>query len=304
MNTSPLLPSIIIGLLFFPSILAQINRQYVVSNLCPSPINIFLAGEVVANLNHGDRLVQTDNVDASYWYTDANGGRYTGVGTTRAGFWLNNYELVKDAGQINTGMKVFPENPPTLANGTCAAAECENSNCTDAFIFPPPSFPLVGPNSPPLHFCGPAANITFDIQFCPTGVFPPNSGIEIHPLNTTKCVDVRGAQFANGTPVQIYDCNGTNAQKWFVVRGSTKVQLAGTNFCLDAGSSPANGVGLKIWQCFDNLPAQQWFFTNDSRIALENQGQCMDLTNGVQTNGNQLQTWKCTDADANQVWDV
>lgn len=37
--------------------------------------------------------------------------------------------------------------------------------------------------------------------------------------------------------VYSYDCNGTNAQKWLIDRGNTKVQVAGTNFCLDAGSS-------------------------------------------------------------------
>lgn len=36
-----------------------------------------------------------------------------------------------------------------------------------------------------------------------------------------------------------YDCNGTPAQIWTVTAdpGPTKLQLAGTNFCLDAGSS-------------------------------------------------------------------
>jgi Ricin-type beta-trefoil lectin domain len=29
-----------------------------------------------------------------------------------------------------------------------------------------------------------------------------------------KCLDVRGAGRADGTPVQIFDCNGTGAQKW------------------------------------------------------------------------------------------
>jgi len=33
-----------------------------------------------------------------------------------------------------------------------------------------------------------------------------------------------------------YDCNGTPAQKWIIQSGSTKVQLAGTNYCLDAGA--------------------------------------------------------------------
>ena len=33
-----------------------------------------------------------------------------------------------------------------------------------------------------------------------------------------------------------YDCNGTNAQKWIINRDTTSVQVAGTNYCLDAGS--------------------------------------------------------------------
>ncbi|KAF9495580.1 hypothetical protein BDN71DRAFT_1447228 [Pleurotus eryngii] len=61
-------------------------------------------------------------------------------------------------------------------------------------------------------------------------------------------------------------------------------------------------VGMKIWECFDNLPAQQWFLTVDDRIALENQGLCLDLINGNVTNGNQVQTWQCTDNDINQAW--
>ena len=39
-----------------------------------------------------------------------------------------------------------------------------------------------------------------------------------------------------------YDCNGTPAQNWDLVKGSTKVQLDGTDFCLDAGSSAYRGA--------------------------------------------------------------
>lgn len=136
-----------------------------------------------------------------------------------------------------------------------------------------------------------------------------------------------------------YDCNGTGAQRWVIKRGSTKVQVAGKNFCLDAGSgqcslqhaikprvlmsvvAPASGVGMKIWQCYDNLAAQKWSFTEDNRIALEGKGiiltvvscysgssdflssgQCLDLPNGVMVNSNQVQTWQCSDNNNNQVW--
>ncbi|KIM35510.1 carbohydrate-binding module family 13 protein [Hebeloma cylindrosporum] len=136
----------------------------------------------------------------------------------------------------------------------------------------------------------------------PNGRFAPTPDA-LHPNgNNKKCLDVRGAVFANGTPVQIYDCNQTPAQQWVIRRGNTRVRLAGTNFCLDAGSSPANGVELKIWECFSNLPAQEWVYTDDNRIALEGQGFCVDLTGGDLTNGNPVQEWKCTDFDANQIW--
>jgi len=129
------------------------------------------------------------------------------------------------------------------------------------------------------------------------------TGQALHPnYNTAKCMDVRGNVQENGTPVQIYDCNCTGAQKWIFQSGPTKVQLAGTNFCLDAGSDPADGVLMKIWQCYDGLPQQQWYITDDHRVALENEGLCLDLPNGITTNSNQLQTWECTDNDIYQVW--
>lgn len=125
----------------------------------------------------------------------------------------------------------------------------------------------------------------------------------LHPNgNAQKCLDVRGGIFQNGTPVQVFDCNNTPAQNWNIVLGQGHVQLAWTGFCLDAGSNPANGVGMKIWQCFDNLPAQDWFYTADDRVALTNQGFCLDLTDGNIANANQIQIWKCTDNDVNQVW--
>jgi len=92
-----------------------------------------------------------------------------------------------------------------------------------------------------------------------------------------------------------YDCNGSAAQVWAINKNDTKVQLSGTGFCLDAGSgqsdfststreffsplifvftcsAPANNVGMKIWTCYDNLPAQAWYYTEDNRIAVTGQG--------------------------------
>lgn len=117
-------------------------------------------------------------------------------------------------------------------NGICTVAECDNAACTDVFINDPPIFPPNASSPAPFHHCGQgsATNVAFDItyalftsrhgcrevlrlqltravynRFCPDGKFPPNTGIEIHPLtDDKKCLDVRGAQFENGTPVQMY----------------------------------------------------------------------------------------------------
>lgn len=71
---------------------------------------------------------------------------------------------------------------------------------------------------------------------------------------------------------------------------------------------------MKIWQCYDNLPAQQWFYTGDNRVALTNRGLCLDLTDGAcsfpvytdykgkKTNANVMQTWECTPGNTNQIW--
>ncbi|KAJ3516408.1 hypothetical protein NLJ89_g1150 [Agrocybe chaxingu] len=247
------------------------TRPYYVHNRCPRAINLFIGGALDQVIPAGGDVTKIANIGANFWYTDVNGGRFNGMGTTRAAFWGGLYWLIKDAGAINTGLTVAPRS----SQGFCTEVTCNDANCPDAFIgvpneFPPPTNSTTG--GPHSYFC-PYPNLTFDITFCPDGQLPPNPGIPIHPnANLLKCMDVRGAQFASGTAVQVYDCNDTPAQRWFITRGSTKVQLAGTNFCLDAGSSPANGVGLKIWQCYDNLPAQQWHYTDDNRIALEGQG--------------------------------
>lgn len=133
-----------------------------------------------------------------------------------------------------------------------------------------------------------ASASTSEVEFSPTAPRSKCSSNSFPPFNDD--VDFL-SQFYS------YDCNDTPAQSWVLTRGSTKVRLEGTNFCLDAGSStpfpftafiylliahlpilaPGNGVAMKLWQCFDDLPAQQWYYTNDNRIALEGQGSFVDL---------------------------
>jgi len=61
-------------------------------------------------------------------------------------------------------------------------------------------------------------------------------------------MDVTSASTASGAKVQLYDCNGSAAQKWTVSNG--ELVNTGSGKCLDAtGNSSANGTQLQIWTC-------------------------------------------------------
>ncbi|GAA1926690.1 hypothetical protein GCM10009753_70250 [Streptantibioticus ferralitis] len=71
------------------------------------------------------------------------------------------------------------------------------------------------------------------------------------------CMDVTSAGTANGTRVQLHDCNGTGSQVW--QRGSNgSLVNPQSGRCLDAtGPSSANGTRPQTWDC-TGAANQQW----------------------------------------------
>jgi beta-glucanase (GH16 family) len=115
-----------------------------------------------------------------------------------------------------------------------------------------------------------------------------------------KCVDVAGANPANGTPVQLYDCNGTAAQEWTVGSDGT-VRALGK--CLDVtGNGTADGSTVQLWDCTGG-PNQQWTVTGAHDIVNPQANKCLDVTDNNAANGTRLQIWTCT-GGANQKWTV
>jgi glucosylceramidase len=115
-----------------------------------------------------------------------------------------------------------------------------------------------------------------------------------------KCVDVAGANAANGTAVQLYGCNGSAAQRWTVGADGT-VRALGK--CLDVtGNSTANGAKVQIWDCTGG-PNQQWTYTGGGDLVNPQAGKCLDVTDNNAGDGARLQIWDCTGA-ANQKWTV
>ncbi|MER5887966.1 ricin-type beta-trefoil lectin domain protein [Streptomyces sp. NPDC001941] len=115
-----------------------------------------------------------------------------------------------------------------------------------------------------------------------------------------KCVDVAGANPADGTAVQLYDCNGTAAQTWDVGADGT-VRALGK--CLDVASGgTANGTRVRLYAC-NGSAAQRWTANAARDLVNPQSGKCLDATGNSSANGTPLQIWSCTGA-ANQKWTV
>jgi chitinase len=113
-----------------------------------------------------------------------------------------------------------------------------------------------------------------------------------------KCVDIAGAGSANGTAVQLYDCNGTGAQTWTVGTDGT-VRALGK--CLDVNAAgTANGSLVQIYDC-NGTGAQQWQGQTNGTLRNPVSNRCLDAQNNSSANGTRLQIWDCF-AGANQRW--
>ncbi len=111
------------------------------------------------------------------------------------------------------------------------------------------------------------------------------------------CLDDRSASTANFNPIQVYTCNGTNAQQWTVESNNT-LEVLGK--CLDVdGAGTANGTTVDLYDC-NGTVAQVWQPQSNGALVNPNSGKCLDDT-GFGGSGTQVQIWSCT-GGTNQKW--
>jgi Glycosyl hydrolase family 12/Ricin-type beta-trefoil lectin domain len=114
-----------------------------------------------------------------------------------------------------------------------------------------------------------------------------------------KCVDVAGANPADGTQVQLFTCNGTGAQQWTVGTSGTVTALGK---CLDvAAAGTANGTKVQLFTC-NGSAAQQWQRSGSALINPQS-GRCLDATGVSSADGTPLQIWACG-GGTNQQWNL
>jgi hypothetical protein len=116
-----------------------------------------------------------------------------------------------------------------------------------------------------------------------------------------RCLDVNGNGTANGTPVELYDCNGVGGQKW-VQQADGSLRNPQSGRCLDSPSgATGNGTRLQIYDC--NGSAAQKFAVNGGGAIVGPGGKCVDVLgddNGA--NSTAVNIWDCQSYAVDQHW--
>ncbi|MFJ6197459.1 ricin-type beta-trefoil lectin domain protein [Micromonospora sp. NPDC092111] len=113
-----------------------------------------------------------------------------------------------------------------------------------------------------------------------------------------KCIDVPNSNATDGQYLQLWTCNGTNAQRW-TFAGDGTVRALG--LCMDvAWGSTANGAVIQLANCSGN-PAQQFVLSGAGDLVNPQANKCVDVQDWNSADGARLLLWECH-GGANQKW--
>ncbi|MDT0615948.1 RICIN domain-containing protein [Streptomyces lancefieldiae] len=126
---------------------------------------------------------------------------------------------------------------------------------------------------------------------------------------TPQCLDVDANGGGNGTAVQVWECNGTSQQRWYLWNNGALESYRFPGKCLDADLNGGgnNGTKVQIWDC-NNTPQQSWSHPAGDRAiynaAFYGGGNIvMERDANVWGNGARVQLWQ-KNFQSQQWWDV
>ncbi len=145
-----------------------------------------------------------------------------------------------------------------------------------------------------------ATDTTPSVSGSATFSWTVNSTVATGPITGPggKCLDDYRSGTANGNVVDLYACNGTNAQKWTAASGNTLTVLGK---CLDNyRSGTANGNKIDIYSC-NGTGAQKWVHQANGSYLNPASGKCLDDYHGGTANGNKIDLYTCNGTNS-QKW--
>jgi hypothetical protein len=116
-----------------------------------------------------------------------------------------------------------------------------------------------------------------------------------------KCLDIDGNGTANGTLLELWDCNGVGGQVWIQQSNGSLLNPQSGRCIDDPSDNTTNGTQLQIWDC--NGVTQQKLSVNAGGPITVPSGKCMDVA-GDDTggDGSHVQLWDCQSYAADQHW--
>jgi len=133
----------------------------------------------------------------------------------------------------------------------------------------------------------------------PTSTPVSGGGGVLRGSGSNRCLDVPAAATANGTLLDIWDCNGGSNQQWSALSNG-ELQVYG-NKCLDVpGGATTAGTKVEIWDC-NGGTNQQWTLNSDGTVVGRGSGLCLDVISAGTANGTGVDIWTCN-GGSNQKW--
>ncbi|ACU73732.1 Ricin B lectin [Catenulispora acidiphila DSM 44928] len=121
----------------------------------------------------------------------------------------------------------------------------------------------------------------------------------LHAVAANRCLDVPSQATANGTQLQIWDCNGGTNQQWTALSNG-ELQVYGGK-CLDVpGHATTAGTRVEIWDC-NGGANQLWTLNSNGTVVGRESGLCLDVTGAGTANGTAVELWTCS-GHSNQQW--
>jgi hypothetical protein len=132
-----------------------------------------------------------------------------------------------------------------------------------------------------------------------TGAFTLPAYSRLTGNQSGRCLDITGGVSTNGTPAEIWDCNGGAWQR-FAPNAAGELRVLG-NKCLQArGQGTTAGTAAEIGDC-NGGAYQKWMLSSDGTIVGVQSRLCLDVNGNATANGAKVQLWTCN-GGANQKW--
>jgi predicted alpha-1,2-mannosidase len=126
----------------------------------------------------------------------------------------------------------------------------------------------------------------------------PRVGAVTSGAGTSLCLDDKNSSTTPGNPVQIWGCDGTDAQSWTIADDGTVRTLG---LCLDVyGGGTTSGTPVDLYTC-NGGANQQWTTGANGSLQNPSSGLCLDDPAASTTGGTQVQIYTCNGTGA-QDW--